>query len=254
MALIDNIIAAWKLDGNGNDSHGSYHLTASGSINWATAMGGQGVSFPASGTNYLYSTAVPPPGTSPFSISLWAKWNTAPTSTQQIFVMTASGERRFFQLEYDSNCGMHYEFAFNLNASGTGIGNNGVEFCTGAPPTTWTHFVLVVDLNGGKTRLTAYRNGALVNSITHSTYNYSFPQNAIYCGFFLGAFQFYVNSCNSGLMRPMNDGIVDEVYYWHRALTSAEVSELYNNGAGKFYPFTGGGGGAPLGTRRLLTM
>ena len=33
------------------------------------------------------------------------------------------------------------------------------------------------------------------------------------------------------------DGYIDEVGYWHRALTSDERSELWNSGSGKFYPF-----------------
>lgn len=34
------------------------------------------------------------------------------------------------------------------------------------------------------------------------------------------------------------DGLLDEVGIWNRALTQAEVTELYNSGSGKSYPFT----------------
>jgi hypothetical protein len=34
------------------------------------------------------------------------------------------------------------------------------------------------------------------------------------------------------------DGMIDEIGVWSRALTSGEVTQLYNSGAGLQYPFT----------------
>ena len=31
------------------------------------------------------------------------------------------------------------------------------------------------------------------------------------------------------------DGIIDEVAFWNRAITTDEISEIYNSGTGKFY-------------------
>ncbi len=48
------------------------------------------------------------------------------------------------------------------------------------------------------------------------------------------------------------DGIVDEVGLWSRALTIAEVTALYNAGAGLAYPFDGGGGTGATAGRPLV--
>lgn len=40
-------------------------------------------------------------------------------------------------------------------------------------------------------------------------------------------------------------GMMDEIGTWTRALSPAEITTLYNAGAGLAYPFGGGGGGAP---------
>lgn len=39
------------------------------------------------------------------------------------------------------------------------------------------------------------------------------------------------------------DGVLDEFYIWNKNLTASEISDLWNNGNGNFYPTFGGGGG-----------
>jgi hypothetical protein len=51
------------------------------------------------------------------------------------------------------------------------------------------------------------------------------------------------------VLNPSNctSGLIDEVGIWSRALTGAEVTSLYNGGAGLQYPFTGVSNNAFLG-------
>jgi len=256
MALTDGLIAAWKLDGNGNDSYGSYNLTTSGTISWVAGKDGNCASYPSSGTNYLYRTAFPAPGTNAISVSFWVKWNAAPSTDQFIFSWNAyNGNRRFLTIGYQHSLAkIDAEFAWRENSSGSYINHQDVSVQdTASYPTAWAHYVIVVDLNGGKTRITMYRNGSQVANQTHSTYDYSIPSTD-FCGVKLGAMKSWAEStsCTTDIIRPLLSANVDEVYYWHRAITAAEVSELYNSGIGRFYPFTGGG--APVGTRRMLTV
>src|SRR6202035_2479657 len=44
----------------------------------------------------------------------------------------------------------------------------------------------------------------------------------------------------NGSYQAYFDGDIDEVSIWNRALTSTEVSDLYNSGGGLQYPFAGG--------------
>src|SRR5690606_34680305 len=52
------------------------------------------------------------------------------------------------------------------------------------------------------------------------------------------AFRIGAHSSASSPVDSVLDGQVDEVLCWNRLLTSEEIAELYNAGAGKFYPFS----------------
>jgi len=42
---------------------------------------------------------------------------------------------------------------------------------------------------------------------------------------------------HDGGSKTMNDSIIDEIYMWNRSLTTADISNLWNNSFGNFYPF-----------------
>jgi hypothetical protein len=85
-------------------------------------------------------------------------------------------------------------------------------------------------LSGNTNRAKIYVNGSNVTSssggtIQSSTLSYSTYLNT---GYLHGSGSFY-------------NGYLDEVGVWSRALTSSEVTQLYNSGLGLQYPFTGNG-------------
>jgi hypothetical protein len=53
---------------------------------------------------------------------------------------------------------------------------------------------------------------------------------------------FFVGKFDSGTPNWYQDGIMDEMGVWSRDLTDAEITTLYNGGAGLQYPFTIVGG------------
>jgi len=93
---------------------------------------------------------------------------------------------------------------------------------------TWYHLVFIRNTSDDKIYL--YVNGTEVTSgtgVTDSTT--SVPT---YSTFSLG-------SGNSST--EFTNGTIDEVGIWSRALTSSEVTELYNSGDGFAYPFVAAG-------------
>jgi len=99
---------------------------------------------------------------------------------------------------------------------------------------TWHFYVLRID-DG---TLTFYVDGA-INSGPH-TIGDRYSSQALTIGATVG----YENSII---------GDIDEFGIWNRALTGAEITQLYNGGSGLTYPFTEGGGGG-LDIARLLNL
>jgi hypothetical protein len=60
------------------------------------------------------------------------------------------------------------------------------------------------------------------------SYTLNLPDNA--------AVPVCIGNRSSDLARPLS-GYIDEAAIWNRALTQAEITELYNSGTGKTYPF-----------------
>ena len=76
---------------------------------------------------------------------------------------------------------------------------------------------------------TWYVNG--VSSGTPSAISLSYVANSKPI---IGAFR----SGNTGAVSEYRSMKFDELNLWNRSITATEVTELYNSGAGKFYPFT----------------
>lgn len=218
MALTDNLVHYWKLDessGNASDSVGSITLTNTGTVPYAAAKIGNGITGSGSGQDMRSSSE---PLTyaqlaGAFSINLWAKRIGNPSGASYAYRLngTSGGNYRSFILYYYSAGGWH------------------------------------LNMTGGDSALTYSESGNL--DMLTITYNGA------------GTFKFYVNGSQSGSnislsmgstagsvsgMGLLGDGIgnndfniqEDEVGVWTKELTSGEITELYNSGAGLQYPFT----------------
>lgn len=111
--------------------------------------------------------------------------------------------------------------------SGTDAGNNFVDFTGGLTDDTWHHIVVVYDgLLAAGLRVALYVNNVAKSPSITGTIAASLPNSTAVLR--IGDFQ--------GLSRFWQ-GRLDEIGLWGRALTTAEIAELYNAGAGKAYPF-----------------
>ncbi len=222
MSLITGISSYYKLDGNGNDSTGTYNSTGSSGVTYSNANGkiNQGAGFSGSGS-YI-DVANQNIALNSFSISLWMKF--ASNAAVTIF------DSGWFSASPNS-------FFMNVNAVTVGKISPGVrQSGTVTQPTSnasvndgnWHHIVITSD----GSNLNIYIDGSLDKSAAwtgSNTTNYSYTWGNI------------IQHSDT------YSGDLDEIGVWTRALSSSEVSALYNGGLGLSYPF-------PVSENISLTM
>lgn len=222
MALIDDLIAYWKLDeasGSRADSHGSYTLTDNNTVASATGKINDGADLESGNSEYLSNSSMPIHAAT--SVSFWYK---AESDTGNIQVPYAHdgrmGGTESVYFNFHVNSGL--SLAFYMSGSGGNIGADPIPSST-ISTGTWYHFVITYDSTNG---LVIYRDG----SSLYTTGSVGTRAGSTAQPFRIGV---------DGFGR-YTDGIVDEVGYWSRELTSAEVTSLYNSGNGFAYPFASG--------------
>lgn len=99
-------------------------------------------------------------------------------------------------------------------------GWHAIDYDTFSSPTSWYHAVLVHNATG----LGVWINGVLVSSSSDS---FSAPSNN--ANITIGA------DSNSGVVDYWLNGTIDELGLWNRSLTPAEITKIYNYGAGLTY-------------------
>jgi hypothetical protein len=148
-----------------------------------------------------------------FSISLWAKFVSTPTN-DAIFsnFNTAAG---FTGMEfYISSSGSTLTFRFLATSGGFLRVGSGANLATGV----WTNLICTFDGSADAAGATIYKNGAAL-SMSGS-------------GAVAGSIQTGGNMTIPARMNgtSLTNGNFDEVCFWDKELSAAEVSELYNNG------------------------
>jgi hypothetical protein len=238
MALTDSLVSYWELEetsGTRVDSHGSNDLTDNNTVGSATGKQGNGADFERDNSELLSITDAAQSGldiTGNMTISLWMKPETLPSTT-------SGSVEYYFVSRYDSTSGgwawrTLWQTSSTLNRVFLSTSTNGTTATNGIVDTSglssagvWYFLTFVKS----STTFTMYINGSSVGTATVTSSIYNGNDN-----FAIGA----NSNGNSGFF----DGIIDEVGIWSRALTSSEVSELYNSGAGLSYAGLTGGGSA----------
>lgn len=202
------LVAYWRLNGL-TDEMGTYTLTNNGSVTFSTGKIDNGAVFSNSTTQSLTRASVPF-GTAG-TIAFWAFINTGDTGGY--FHDASSANRYYFY--YDSSGGG----GVSLNgAAGPTISASAITF------NQYNHIVITWDNSLGSDKIKVFINdsqyGTSNNAISAST-----PAT------------FYIGNrySNTGVQDSMN-GVIDEFGVWNRALSSTEISELYNSGSGKQLP------------------
>jgi hypothetical protein len=212
MALTDNIIAYWKLDGNSNDAVGSNNGTDT-DITYSSGNGkiNQGAGFNGSSSKIVGSSVNI--GTNA-TIACWFKSSAGSGTYPCIFEFLSAGGA-VFSITQNVSTGKVYSAL--IDSDSVVLVSNGDDNIKDG---NWHHVVAVK--SGGNLKI-------YVDNVENDS------QSATFTGNF-----------NSMVMRMGLDtgegtyfqGAVDECAYWDKALNTTEISQLYNSGNGLQYPFT----------------
>ena len=228
VSLTDNLDSYWKLDessGNAADSVSSRTLTNSNVTYSAGKVNNCGV---FNGSNARFQgSAWSPAGD--YSISMWINADTLPTTTVPLtslfcnYDVPSSAQDRGIDVILLNDGGTQKIQFFHGPYGGQVTASYTKTLTTG----NWYHLVAVY--NGSTVKL--YLDGSEVASE-----NASVDQPSLTKLINIGNFGYYT-PLSSDLGRWF-DGKIDEIAIWSKALSSTEVSTLYNSGNGLQYPFT----------------
>lgn len=224
MALTDDLVSFWELEeasGTRNDSHGTNDLNDNNSVGQGSGKVGNCADFESGSSNYLSHADNADLSTGDgvdFTICAWVNLESKPAEGG--IVSKASQVATEYILEYVGVSGF-FCFAFFV---GTNALVKALSF--GDPSIgTWCFVVAWHDVVDGSYNIQV-NDGAV-----DSTPDTSFADSAL--DFQIGRYgtsQYF-------------DGLIDQVGFWKRVLTTQERTDLYNGGAGLSYAALSGGGG-----------
>jgi len=234
VALTDNLISYWSLDessGDAIDAHGSNDLTDTNTVGAATGKISGARDFEAGSVERFYHA-----DSTDFSVGdidfTWAGWfQLESKSTYNIAICKATdkfttGQQIEYRLYYDV---LADRFAFTVGNNTTSLT---VEAGTLGSPSTATWYYIVCWHDATANTINIQVNDGTVDSLSYSGGSWDSG------GFFFIGLQYADDDIGSTWF-PW-DGLIDEVGFWKRVLTSGERTSLYNGGAGLAYPFSSG--------------
>jgi len=221
----DNLVASYSFDTDFSDYTGNNDLTASGDAiagvtggkvsDCAELDGNNDYTIAADSDDFSFTN-----GTNdlPFSISLWANFNTIPSgSSISLFnksnLFSGNGEYIF---TYINN-----QIAFGLYSNGVFQDNIETKISFAPIINVWNHITVTYDGSAIFGGIKIYING-VSQAITNSS-------TGTYVGMVNGSKPFHVGSRGWSPSTGEFDGKLDELHIWkNRELTSAEVLDIYN--------------------------
>ena len=224
MALTTNLVAYYKLDessGNASDSSGNgFTLTASNSPSFVAGFINNSADLGNDGTvrGFSISNNLGLSGNGAKSFSFWVKMKSEPSSNFDFFVGQSNASTNS-TLDFDYNdSGGTKHIRFSKYCAGTSTEAK-IQYDVTLGTSGWHHFVGTTDGSTLKMYLDGSAVGGTVSDFSASGSD-GYPD------------RFQIGNNNTSHF------IIDEVGVWSRALTSDEVTSLYNSGAGLQYPFS----------------
>ena len=225
-SLLTNLVSWWSLDetsGTRYDSHGSNDLTDNATVTYAAGKQGNAAEFVNANAEYLdraTTAALKGPAAGDFTIALW------------VYLGTAADLRGIIDYGYGASAGQYNYRLRRRGASGVGylswlVPNSGSEVKADTTDpvflTESSWYFVIADYDS-----TADLIGISLNNGTRDTASVTTPNDVGSSPTFrIGAEKFAGRSW---------DGLIDEVAYWSRLLTTDEKTSLYNSGSGIAYP------------------
>ncbi len=218
MSLKTNLISYWNLDeasGNALDEHGSHPLTDVNGVGSAAGKINNCRDFENGSTHYFShaSTAALQTGDIKFTVSLWLNMET--TSLGRDIISKWGGSTHEYLLMYEP-------FSNELQLYIAGAMR--VAFPLAAVAGTWYHVIFWHDNEANQVGITV---------------NNAAPVTAAYSGGITAGNSAFAIGANPAFTANSFDGLIDEVGFWKRLLTSDERTELFNSGVGLSYNLFG---------------
>ena len=225
--LLTNLVAYWSLDETSvgivpvtrADSAGTSTLTDNNTTASAAGKVSNGADFEATNTEWLSSAdnASLSTGDIDFTVAAWVKAETLAGSARRIVTKMTDTSVREYSLHYNAATA---RFTFYVaNAAGALVGTVSAD-TLGAPSTGTWYFIVAWHDSVNNTVSIQVNNGAADSANTTGV-----PADT--------AATFQIGAYGAGL-EPF-DGIIDEVGFWKRTLTTAERTWLFNSGNGRSY-------------------
>lgn len=226
MSILTNLISYWKLDeasGDAIDAHGSNNLTDTNTVASTTGKIGNARDFENGNLEYFTKAdnASLSVADEDFTITGWVKFESAPGVGEGRALWSkwdGAGNQRCHFTEW-RNFSSENRIIFWVSSNGTATANTTAN-ALGAPSTGVWYFIVVWHDSVANT-INIQINDGTVNSTSHSA------------GVFDSTAPFQLGQVSSLFY---HDGLLDEVGFWKRVLTSGERTSLYNSGNGLAYP------------------
>ncbi|MBT9168336.1 MAG: hypothetical protein DDT19_01681 [Syntrophomonadaceae bacterium] len=221
MALINNIVSYWKLDGNSTDAAGTNNGTDT-AITYGTANGriNQGALYNGTTSNINLGNVLGSTFVAAHSVSGWM----FPTGGSFAGLIGKTSGGIPHPIDYYIDVGSRLFVAY--------LGNGTTTYMFTRTPNSsitlnaWNFITVTYDGSATIAGIRIYING-VSQTLTPGGTNMT-P----------------TNGTNSAIIGSRSDAVttltgnMDEVGIWSRVLSAAEVSTLFNNGAGLSHPFT----------------
>lgn len=227
--LQDSLVAYWLLgeaSGTRNDSFGTNHLAANGSVGQVTGKQGNAATFSRASAQSLTcndNAALSLNGTS-WSIAFWARMASKPVDGDGNMAAVSKWDYNTSNREYSIGYNASQD-RFNLSVASNGTTQTHLYATASGSPSINTWYFIVAWYDTVLGTLNIQVNNGPVTSVAYTA------------GIFNGAASFGI-----GAMAASNDlywnGDIDEVGIWKRVLTASERTTLHNAGAGTTYPLS----------------
>jgi hypothetical protein len=220
--LNNNIFSVYNAENNTNDYLGLKNGTPNGGLTYSTGKIGQ--SFNLNGTNSFVSLPDDSHNfTGDFTVSLWFNFNNnIPVSNLFSNFKESSGNYYGFRVAKDTTPLSNRFYFYIYNGTST---PSIIYYDSSYSQNIWYHFTLIRKSSISNNIYINGVNQALVRVVGNDSINPSYLTGQ------------KINIGSIDTYGQYFDGKIDAFSTWNRALTSAEVLDLYNSGNGKQYPY-----------------
>lgn len=212
--LTTGLVAYWKMDGNSTDATGNGRNGTDTSISYST-------------THAILTQAAQFGGSSRIAVANNAAFNstTGVTIAAWFYYAVNTGTQQIIVGKYDLGSNYIYMAIKGTNVVGCTVDSDTSDANGATTLVVGTLYFAACTFNGSQTTI-------YLNAVSDNTPVSTSAANPGAGGIGIGALG------SNNIQFIANGSAIDEVGWWSRGLSSTEIAQLYNGGAGLQYPLT----------------